>query len=792
VHYQIYPKTVSHYSKAILLFLVYCIILGVVFSVANADVNAKRIVEAISDTSRANFCSKQELDNALNGIDPKDPIWPLQTFLIAEIHRQQNDDREASRVYTLLIDWAAKDPYKDGSMGSSLATVALWRWLTILSKGTEPVASEVSRAQFYYRKISTSRLVRGFYDTKIIGTLPQIEEDIIRQLALLHARVGKDKQARIYFLDYLRIAGSTEMEPMESKLFNQLIEAGLSSDRINLMRAKRLYDLRRFEEALYLLNRLTQSEDQSVRAEAGLYHAYILWAKREPRSKVFSLLGSVAEDATDPNIAQEAIFQRAIYANRRGKGRDVKLFITDMKHLLDLFPGGDRYDDGLYRLAVFSEYEGDIGKALDYYCQLREYDGPNDWTNLACFKPALIKIRLGSSQDLSAARQILKELVDERPFGPLYLNALFWLGRIAEAEKKPKEAINYFTRIVEESPFDYYALRARTHLNVGPDAKIKVWPDQKTLQDLQTAWKETSSIFAPVKKSPFHLRFEAAIEEGYYKMALSAYDRLRQTYPSMRVEELSITQLDQGMLSGLAVLFSLRQDVLAAIMVDPIPKNRQYIAAKLTNAAQDLAMSMFIVVARQTFPEERAADQRSLNYLYTCYPKAFQSEIEKFSNQYGADPAILYSISRRESLFYPLAISDKNALGLFQFTSWTFNSLDKRWNLLAKSQQTSREAYLLNPSLSLDLGAQYLQKSLIEQQYKGDILLALMDHNAGYWAVKYWRKWWEDIQRSKDIEYMIETIEYGETRSFTRRVLADSILIKASGFFKSGLENIGK
>ena len=58
-------------------------------------------------------------------------------------------------------------------------------------------------------------------------------------------------------------------------------------------------------------------------------------------------------------------------------------------------------------------------------------------------------------------------------------------------------------------------------------------------------------------------------------------------------------------------------------------------------------------------------------------------------------------------------------------------------------------------------------------------MAAIMEHNAGWPAVKGWRKYWESVGRVDDIEFQIDTIGYAETRKFTRKVLTDTILVTA-------------
>ena len=55
------------------------------------------------------------------------PLWPIYSFLWAEIYRLRGDVPQARRIYQSLATWSAGNPYNEGWGGSGLAVVALWR-----------------------------------------------------------------------------------------------------------------------------------------------------------------------------------------------------------------------------------------------------------------------------------------------------------------------------------------------------------------------------------------------------------------------------------------------------------------------------------------------------------------------------------------------------------------------------------------------------------------------------------------------------------------------------------------
>jgi hypothetical protein len=47
-----------------------------------------------------------------------EPMWPVDTFLRADLYRLRGDIGEARAAYRALAEWGAKDPYNDGWGGA--------------------------------------------------------------------------------------------------------------------------------------------------------------------------------------------------------------------------------------------------------------------------------------------------------------------------------------------------------------------------------------------------------------------------------------------------------------------------------------------------------------------------------------------------------------------------------------------------------------------------------------------------------------------------------------------------
>jgi soluble lytic murein transglycosylase len=141
----------------------------------------------------------------------------------------------------------------------------------------------------------------------------------------------------------------------------------------------------------------------------------------------------------------------------------------------------------------------------------------------------------------------------------------------------------------------------------------------------------------------------------------------------------------------------------------------------------------------------------------------------------------MFAMIRHESAFYPEAISQVGALGLFQIMPATFSELDRKWHLLKQGGAVSDVEYLLDPARNVALWARWWQAELSGD----DLVVAVMKHSAGKGNVSkwtYWRQWGVE----GDVEYRIETIRFPETRNFVRWVLQDTALLDAAGFFEPG------
>lgn len=733
-----------------------------------------------------------------------DPNWPIFIYLVGEIKLRQHELEESKTAFRRLAEWAESDPYRDSWGGSSLAVVALWRWLQNLEQQDTLDADEVKHAIAIAENLRRTRLNRGMVRPGLLPAFPKLEEDVARRLARLAWRGKLGGEAQRLFVDYLAIASTSKLEPMEQRLLKRLISSGVATpERLDLFRGIRLLSLVMTQEekevAISLLEKLWKDSTTSpvIRAEAGYHLAYENRRKKD-RNIPLEILNEVLDIEADSPLAQRALYLKGTIHNRARKGRNVEAFRRDMNVLAQRFPDGPVVDNALNQLASDYLFEGELENALTFYEKLRNLKGPNDFEDSAYFMPAIGLFGRGQTKDLEAADQLLARYIEKHPDGPFRLRSLFWRGRIAERQENSEGARAFFQDVIRERPYDYYAIRAMMHLEIGNTAQGYDLPslDSKTREDLREKFRASKVESALIGTTPYDIHVRDAVTSGLYSNLLKLERNLLE-----RLDNIPLSRLDSNnLLAGMALLVSLRQDTLAAKDMAFSSENPTVTESLLKKGVKDLLMlagavgveandwplAIGLTMVRSEEPRELAsALQNDRQYLATAYPVILREPIENASwvidGSLGTSRSLMYSVIRHESRFYPGAISRVGAIGLFQIMPKTFTGLDRDWNLIQNSGKKGTTEYLLAPKLNARLWARWAQERLHIRERDG-IALALMAHHAGMGNLNTWNDYWRKMGIVDDLEYKIETGRFNATRNFVRAVLADLAIVDAAGF----------
>ena len=713
------------------------------------------------------------------------PQWPLDLFLRGEGYWIRGDLDAARREYRNLVDWSASDPYGDGSGGAGFAAIGLWRLLdddvsSIAARITADGYPLLERAERVLNSDLPGALLRR-PAPRVYPDLSGFREDVLRQLVDLASAMGDTPRAERFFRVGLAAKTNLRLTAAERTLLGELVQEGsVSRSNVLLSQGRNLARIGRYRDAAGALGEASRAENAGVRMAALLELSRLWRVVGRPRNEVLTLLDSLVDqldEARDPLLAQQILIDRARAHNRTGSDAGADAALRDFELLLDLFPEGEEVDEAIYQSARLRGSAGDIAGASEDYEKLRGLTGAGqgDRADSAYFWHAML---LYGNGELEGALGLLRDLERDRPRGALHIHSLFWTGRLNEEMGRMAAARRAFSRVVAEFPLergvDYYALRSLMHLNVGPGAREMVFPDEETSGVLGVLYGVEARGGPLMARSPYLARVERTFESGLYGAAFQGSQRYERAGLPLRSTSDPLALDEVGWLAAVVVRASLFRDALFAREVRNSADMRIRVAGLFAAEGDWTKASRVLGYIRS---------ERGRGYLRTAYPPAFAQELRSAAARYGVGVEALYALMRNESAFAPAALSRAGALGLFQFIPATFLTLDNEWGLLDDGANT-RESYLTDPGLSIDLAGRWMGR--LGDGHDGDLLYALMEHNAGP-IVARWKRAWVD-GRGEDVEFRAQTAPYGQTRQFLRSVLVGMAVARASGMFGRSVE----
>jgi len=118
-------------------------------------------------------------------------------------------------------------------------------------------------------------------------------------------------------------------------------------------------------------------------------------------------------------------------------------------------------------------------------------------------------------------------------------------------------------------------------------------------------------------------------------------------------------------------------------------------------------------------------------YWEALFPKAYWTDLRRYSIANGLDPYLVASLIRQESEFNVLALSRVSAVGLMQLMPKTGKTVAKQVKLKGYNN-----AQLFTPAINLELGTRYFKEMV--DKYNGQFEYALAAYNAGTDRVGDW------------------------------------------------------
>jgi soluble lytic murein transglycosylase len=152
-----------------------------------------------------------------------------------------------------------------------------------------------------------------------------------------------------------------------------------------------------------------------------------------------------------------------------------------------------------------------------------------------------------------------------------------------------------------------------------------------------------------------------------------------------------------------------------------------------------------------------------LQFWQMLFPLPYKEDVVHNAKERGLDPYSVAALIRQETEFNPDAHSSANAYGLMQLILPTGRTMGKVTGIPVTSSKT-----LLNPSVSITLGTEYLRSQL--NNWDGDWTRTLAAYNAGPGRV---REWLSQSNFREPAEF-VESIPFNETREYVQAVLRNA------------------
>lgn len=417
--------------------------------------------------------------------------------------------------------------------------------------------------------------------------------------------------------------------------------------------------------------------------------------------------------SSTPEVNAERLFNLAEIA--RGSN-DYDAFLRNVDQLRERYPTSHSLEQALLAAGNIYLIRHDYDKAIDSYRELQQRFPNGTRASYAHWKVAWLSLRLGRSAEAS------KELEDQIALYPNSSEipaALYWRARMAEDDHDPVMARAFYLKLSQRYRNYYYGELARQRLPKIPRAGEPVH-------------------YAVLDRVP----------------PLNAADTIEDDPvpdDNLRVQKAEL--LANGGLLDLAA-----RELHAAAQEEkgnwaPAELARLYQEAGRYDAA--------IETLKHAAPNYFAVDLPELprSYWEGLFPKAFWTDVKKFSSENGLDPYLVAALIRQESAFNPNAVSRANAVGLMQLLPKVGRGIAKQEKLRHFNTQE-----LFQPRINLQLGTRYF-RSMVDRF--GSFEYALAAYNAGVDRVQDWSK--QDTFR--DPEEFVESIPFTETREYVENIL---------------------
>ena len=530
-----------------------------------------------------------------------------------------------------------------------------------------------------------------------------------------------DKAAAALRNIYYNLPTSSETEAAGAELRKLRVAGGLAERRT---RADLLFKAKRYSDAAGEYRAL---EDQVGPVERpGVRLALATALEKSGRSRdarqVLTSMGPQAGDAEAERLY--------LLSETARSTSDEDAMQRTLSQLRQFGPASPWLEQALFSSANLYLLKRDYDRAIDDFRESQQRFPSGVRASYAHWKVAWLSFRQGRTED---AIKGCEDQIALYPDSAEIPAALYWRARLAEAAGNPGMARAFYQKLSERFRNYYYAELGRARL--------------KSLGSSNGSGSGDVTVhYALLDRVP------ALSTSGRIAASATPEDSLRVARARL---------LSNGALADAAV-----RELQAAASEEGGTWAPPEMARVYSDGGR---YDRGIEIMKRAAPNYFAVDLPDLPrpYWEALFPRAYWSDVRKYSTMNGLDPYLVASLIRQESEFNPAAASRANAIGLMQLLPKTGKTVARQIKL---KRYTASQLY--TPAVNLQLGTQYF-KSMVDK-YNGQFEYALAAYNAGSDRVEEWL----GQGHYRDAQEFVESIPFTETREYVQAILRNANLYR--------------
>jgi soluble lytic murein transglycosylase len=666
----------------------------------------------------------------------------------AYARRHAKNDADAGALAWLVVGYArtldhdygkAIDPFNRAKAGASELGDYVAYYLGQAYLSTAHNAEALSTLADFSEKFPDSLLIRDahlVYASALLeesrapeaATLLEKDRDPVRSdleftLGRAYEAAGDNQKAASAFRNvYYNLPNSSEADAAGRELRKLGVSGTVAEHRT---RADLLFKTKHYADAAHDYHDLVEEVSPADRPEVKLKLAGALEKSDRSRDarQILTSMGVQTGDAEAERLYLLSETERST--------SDEDAVQRTLIELRQFGPSSPWLEQALLSAGNMYLLKRDYDRAIDYFRELQQRFPNGARAPYAHWKASWLAFRQGRTDE---ARQGFEQQLALYPDSAEVPAALYWRARLAEEEHNPAMARAFYQKLSDRYRNYYYAEFGRQRLKALPGAGDESAGDGSA--------KEPTPHYALLDRVP----------------PLSAAGKIVAVAPpddNLRVERARL--LSNGGLADMAV-----RELQAAASQE----SGTWAPPEMARVYQDGGRyDRGIEIMKRSTPNYFAVDIPDLPrpYWEALFPKAYWTDLRKYSALNGLDPYLVASLIRQESEFNAQALSRANAVGLMQLLPKTGKTVAKQVKLRGYSAPQ-----LFTPAVNLQLGTRYF-KDMVDK-YNGQFEYALAAYNAGSDRVGDWL----GQGHYRDPQEFVESIPFTETREYVQAILRNA------------------